>query len=169
MPKKPQNLDACAYGGSGQSPGLNLDACAYGGSGVSPPSVKLCQNTNVKLCQNKSVKFHDNLVWVFLPRLNCLGIFTYVQSSTDVLGIFTYSCASTGVLGIFTYSQSSTGVLGIFTYVPVANWHRYKHSCASRPNCHRYIYLLFSYRYLYLGIYTQGHYHPLSPLSRDPL
>ena len=84
MPKKPQNLDVCAYGGSGQSPGTDLDVCAYGGSGISPPSVKLCQKINVKLCQkinvklcqDINVKFHDNLVWAFVPRLNCLGIVT---------------------------------------------------------------------------------------------
>ena len=114
MHKGNENLDVCAYGGSGQSPGSILDVCAYGGSGISPPSVKLCQNINVKLCQDINVKFHDNLVWVFIPRLNCLGIFTY-------------SCASTGVLGIFTYSQSSTGVLGINAYDTYTNWHRYSY------------------------------------------
>ena len=36
MHKESENLDVCAYGGSGQSPGLDLDACAYGGSGQSP-------------------------------------------------------------------------------------------------------------------------------------
>ena len=131
MHKGNENLDVCAYGGSGQSPGSSLDVCAYGGSGISPPSVKLCQNINVKLCQDINVKFHDNSVWVFIPRLNCLGIFTY-------------SCASTGVLGIFTYSQSSTGVLGINAYDTYTNWHRYSYlginaydTCA---DCHRYEY-----------------------------
>ena len=161
MPKKPQNLDVCAFGGSGQSPGLNLDACAYGGSGISPPSVKLCQNINVKLCQEISVNFRDNLAWVFVPRFDRLGTFTcscagtgvlgnpaYSCTSTGVLGIFTYSRAGTGVLGVNTYSQRSTGVLGINTYDTHTNchrhkhlsintydtcldWHRYKHPCAT--------------------------------------
>ena len=161
MPKKPQDLDVCAFGGSGQSPGLDLDVCAYGGSGISPPNVKFRDNINVK--------FRDNSVWVFIPRSNRLGIFAYSRTSTGVLGIFTYSQSSTGVLGILTYSrsstgvlgtntysQSSTGVLGISTYDTCLNWHRYKHLGINTYSTD----VLLEKEVIPRGDHYHYHYHP---------